>query len=525
MSASAKPGRALAEQRSGSSRRAWAGLWVLAAALGMIVLDGTIVSVALPSIIADLRLDLTDAQWVNSLYSVVFAALLLTAGRLGDRCGRRRLLLIGVTVFVVGSIFAALARDASGLLAARALQGVGGAMVLPSTLSTVNATFRGRDRAAAFGVWGAVMSGAAALGPLLGGFLTQVASWPLVFWINVPIGITVVIAAVLLVEETRGSSADGFDVAGPLLSAAGLGLIVFGLIESSSLGWWTPQAPLSLFGLTWPATAPVSPVPVALGVGTLLLGLFMFAESRRQHSGRTTLLDLRLFRLPTFSFGNATAGLVAVGEFALLFVLPLFLVTSLRLSTLTAGLVLAAMATGAFASAAAARHLAARLGPTRVVVIGLALEVVAAAATALIAAAAGPGWAVAATLVPYGLGLGLASAQLTSTTLRDVPTGQSGTGSATQSTVRQLGAAVGSAVGGTALATGLTTHRTSTAFADPAAFATASASAIWVAFAILAVAVVTAAALDRTSRRQPGSADQPTTPPTSPEKSCSSQLS
>ena len=504
MNASAAQARTLAKEGPGSSRRAWAGLWVLAAALGMIVLDGTIVSVALPSIIADLRLDLTDAQWVNSLYSMVFAALLLTAGRVGDRWGRRRLLLIGVTVFVVGSVFAALAGDASGLLTARALQGVGGAMVLPSTLSTVNATFRGRDRAAAFGVWGAVMSGAAALGPLLGGFLTQVASWPLVFWINVPIGIAVVIAAVLLVEESRGTSGDrGVDVVGPLLSAAGLGLIVFGLIESSSLGWWTPQAPLSLFGLTWPVTAPVSPVPVALGVGTVLLSLFVIVESRRQHSGRATLLDLRLFRLPTFSLGNATAGLVAVGEFALLFVLPLFLVTSLRLNILTAGLVLAAMATGAFASGAAARHVAARLGPTRVVVFGLALEVVGAAATALIAAAGGPGWAVAATLVPYGLGLGLASAQLTSTTLRDVPTGQSGTGSATQSTVRQLGAAVGTAVGGTALAAGLTTSQTSTAFADPAAFATASAAAIWVAVAILAVATVTAVALDRTSRRHP----------------------
>lgn len=482
--------------------RAWAGLWVLATALAMIVLDGTIVAVALPSIITDLHLDLTEAQWVNSLYAVVFAALLLTAGRVGDRWGRRRLLLVGVTVFVTGSMLAALADHATVLLSARALQGVGGAMVLPSTLSIVNATFRGRDRAAAFGVWGAVMAGAAALGPLLGGVLTQVAGWPSVFWVNVPIGIAVAIAIVLLVDEPRGphGAGRGVDVAGPLLSAGGLALIVFGLIESSSLGWWTPKGSLSLFGLAWPGDAPVSPVPVALAVGAILLTSFLIVTSRRQRAGRATVLDLRLFTLRTFSLGNATALLVAVGEFALLFVLPLFLITSLRLSTMSAGLVLAAMATGAFLSGAAARHLAARFGPTRVVVLGLVLEVVGAAATALVAAAGAPGWAVAGALLPYGLGLGLASAQLTSTTLRDVPTAQSGVGSATQSTVRQLGAALGSALGGTALAAALTTHHTATAFADPAVFAAASASALWAAVAVLVVATVTASILDRSSR-------------------------
>lgn len=242
---------AVAEPSAGP--RAWKGLWVLASALAMIVLDGTIVAVALPSIIADLRLDLTDAQWVNSLYSVVFAALLLTAGRLGDRWGRRRLLLIGLTVFVAGNVLAALAVSVTPLLMARAVQGIGGAMVLPSTLSSVNATFRGPDRAAAFGVWGAVMAGAAALGPLVGGVLTQFASWPLIFWVNVPIGIAVIVGTLRLVDETSADeTAGGVDWAGPLLSAAGLGLIVFGLIESSSLGWWTQTEPLRLFGFTWP---------------------------------------------------------------------------------------------------------------------------------------------------------------------------------------------------------------------------------------------------------------------------------
>ena len=141
-------------------RHRWAALGVLAAALAMIILDGTIVGVALPAIIDDLDLHLTEAQWVNSLYAMVFAALLLASGRLGDRLGRRRLLVAGIVVFVVGSVLAGLSGGGSPLIASRAVQGVGGALVLPATLSTVNATFRGKDRATAFGVWGAVMSGA-----------------------------------------------------------------------------------------------------------------------------------------------------------------------------------------------------------------------------------------------------------------------------------------------------------------------------------------------------------------------------
>lgn len=489
-----------------ASRRAWAGLWVLAAALAMIVLDGTIVAVALPTIIPDLHLDLTDAQWVNSLYSVVFAALLLTAGRVGDRWGRRKLLLIGLVLFLGGSVLAAVAGDATALLTARALQGVGGAAVLPSTLSTVNATFRGRDRAAAFGIWGAVMAGAAALGPLLGGWLTQVASWPLVFWVNVPIGLAVMVATVLLVDETRSSDADavqGTDFAGPSLSAIGLGLIVFGLIESSSLGWWRPEGELSLLGLSWPQTAAISPVPVALGLGMLALVAFVMHQRRRHLHGQATILDLRLFRIPTFVFGNVTAMLVAVGEFALLFVLPLFLVTSLGLSTLTAGLVLAAMAAGAFLSGAAARHLAARIGPARVVVVGLALEVVGAGVTAL-TVESGSAWLVGLALLPYGLGLGLASAQLTSITLLNVPTGQSGAGSATQSTVRQLGAALGSALAGTALAMMIGTHQSGAALGNATDFASASEVAIWLAVAVLTVALLAAWRLDRLTRVQSG---------------------
>ena len=179
---------------TGSPRSRWLGFGVLAAGLAMIVLDGTVVNVALPAIIDDLDLALNEAQWVTCLYAVIFAALLLTSGRLGDRYGRRLMFLIGVGVFVAASFAAAGANDSGELIWSRCAQGFGAAFILPATLSTVNATFRGRDRSMAFGIWGAVMAGAAAVGPLIGGWLTTSLSWRWIFLVNLPIGLFVVLA-------------------------------------------------------------------------------------------------------------------------------------------------------------------------------------------------------------------------------------------------------------------------------------------------------------------------------------------
>lgn len=441
----------LVEDRAHANR--WWALVVLSVALSMVVIDGTIVAVAIPEIVADLDLGLSDAQWVSASYAVVLAGLLLTAGRLGDRLGRRRLLVVGVVAFLIGSLLSAAADDGGTLIVGRLVQGLGAAAILPSTLSTVNATFRGKDRAAAFGVWGAVISGAAAIGPLAGGWLTTSLSWPWIFLINLPIGVLVVIGAFLWVPETRMTiTVPGLDVDGLLLSALGFGALVFGLIEGQTLGWWEPKADLEVFGLTWSTSAPVSPVPVLLALGLLLLVLFVLWERHRARVGRSALLDLALFGIPTFRWGNVAATTIAVGEFGIIFVLPLFLVNVLALSTLGAGLVLAAMAIGAFMSGASARHLAERVGAPLVVVIGLVLEVVGVAAVAFVVTPSVSPWLLAAVLVVYGVGLGLASAQLTSTTLAQVPPEQSGQGSATQSTVRQVGSALGTALVGSALA-------------------------------------------------------------------------
>jgi len=433
----------------------WRALAVLAAGLAMIVLDGTIVGIALPAIIFDLHLGIAESIWVNSLYSMIFAGLLLSAGWLSDRIGRRRQFLIGVVVFVLGSVLAGVAGGAAALIAARAVQGVGGALIMPTTVSTINVLFRGRERAAAFGVWGAVMSGTAAVGPLVGGALTEFVDWRWIFFVNVPLGVAVAVAGALYVPENRGGREGGFDLAGLLLSAGALGLLVFGLIEGTDLGWWTPRADFGIFGLTWPATAAVSPVPVAIGAGLVLLAGFVGVQLRRVATGRTVILDLRLFAVAPFRWGNVAAAMVAVGEFALVFVMPLFLIDVANLDVMGAGWVLATMAIGAFFAGASARRLAASFGPAKVVVIGLVLEVLGVAATALITSTATPPALFALTMAVYGLGLGLAAAQLTSTVMVAVPQAMSGAASAAQSTVRQVGSALGSALAGTVLAVGL----------------------------------------------------------------------
>ena len=414
-----------ASTHSGGNK--WATLAILMIGVSLIVLDSTIVSVSLPTIIESLRLDLTEAQWVSSLYAIVFAALLLIMGTLGDKFGRTRVFIAGLALFAVASLLAAAADSAWLLIVARGIQGVGGAMILPSTLATINATFRDKDRATAFGIWGATMASMAAVGPLLGGWLTQSFSWHWIFLINIPIAAILIIAGFRVLPRSRGHI-DGFDPFGTVLSAIALGLIVYGLVEEK----W-------LFSI----------------VGLLVLGTFIAFEATRVRTSRPALLDVTLFRIRSFSLGNFTALTVSMGEFAALFVMPLYLINVLSLSTLQAGWVLATMALGSFFAGASARHLATKFGPAATVNIGLSLEVIGIVVTGLILSpTASPVW-IAVTLAIYGAGVGLASAQLASVVLADVPVKSSGMGSATQSTARQIGSALGIAMAGTVLASSL----------------------------------------------------------------------
>ncbi|MEV0002464.1 DHA2 family efflux MFS transporter permease subunit [Micromonospora sp. NPDC050980] len=435
-------------------RGRWFGLLAISLGVAMIIVDATIVNVAVPQIIRDLDITSTDAQWVQEAYTLVFAALLLVAGRFADRSGRRRMFVTGVGVFVVASVLAALAGSGAALIGARVLQGIGGAMMLPTSLSLLNANFTGRERGIAFAVWGSTIGGAAALGPLLGGWLTTTYSWRWAFGINVPVSLAVIVGTLLMVAESRDDRAErGVDLLGALLSVVGMTGVVFALIEGRTYGWWERERPFSLFGLDW--TASISPVPVAALAGLTALGVFLAHQVRRNRAGRAALLDLSLFGIGSFRTGILAAAIVSLGEFGLLFALPLWFQNVLGYSAFRTGLALLPLAVGSFLASGIGAPLTQRWGAARVVQLGVAAELVGVAGLGLVVAPDTRWWAPVAFLFVYGIGVGLATAQLTGVSLAEVPVRRSGQGSGLQSTARQVGSALGIAVLGTVLFAGL----------------------------------------------------------------------
>ncbi|MEV4479358.1 MFS transporter [Micromonospora coxensis] len=434
----------------GDGRGRWWGLLAISLGVAMIIVDATIVNVAVPQIIGDLGITSADAQWVQEAYTLVFAALLLVAGRFADRVGRRRMFVAGVAVFVAASVLAAVAGTGETLIASRVLQGVGGAMMLPTSLSLLNANFTGREKGVAFAVWGSTIGGAAALGPLLGGWLTTEYSWRWAFGINVPVGVAVVAATLVLVRESRDDRAErGTDLLGALLSVIGMTGVVFALIEGRTYGWWERERPFRLFGLDW--TAAISPAPVAGLLGLAALGVFVAQQLRRSRAGRPSLLDLSLFGIRSFRTGVLAAAIVSLGEFGLLFALPLWFQNVLGYSAFGTGAALLPLAVGSFLASGLGRPFTRRWGAVRMVQLGVAAELVGVAGIGLVVAPDTRWWAPLGFLFVYGVGVGLATAQLTGVSLADVPVQRSGQGSGIQSTARQVGSALGIAVLGTVL--------------------------------------------------------------------------
>jgi EmrB/QacA subfamily drug resistance transporter len=424
--------------------RRWWALAAVALGVSLIIMDATIVNVALPTIIEDLHLDATQAEWMNAIYSLVFASLLLTVGRVGDIYGRKRLFLIGMVVFVAASILAGFAGGPNALLAARLLQGIGAAMILPSTLSTLNAVFVGRERAIAFAVWGSTIGGMAAIGPLVGGWLTTDYTWRWAFWLNVPVGLIAIALILFAVPETRDdTSPRTLDLYGVALSTIGLAGIVFALIEGQNYGWWRQS------------DGSVSPVPIAMVVGVSFMLRFWVVQKKRMAAGKVVLVDLGLLDVRSFRFGSIAALIVALGEFGLLFTLPLLLQNALGFSALGTGWLIASLAVGTFVVSGMTPQLTQRYGGRAVVRAGLAFEAFAVAGLAVTLSASISGWAIAGWLFLYGIGVGMATAQLTSVILAEIPVAQSGQASGLQSTFRQLGSALGVAILGTVLLTSL----------------------------------------------------------------------
>ena len=433
-----------------SSRR-WVGLVFISIAVSLIIVDSTIVNVAVPSIVDDLGISSTQVQWVQEAYTLVFAALLLVFGSLADRFGRRRMMLTGVAIFAVSSVAAALAPTGDLLILARLVQGVGGAMILPTTLSLINATFRGKERGLAFAVWGSTIGGMAAVGPLLGGWLTTDFSWRWAFGINVPLGSAIIVGVALTVAESREPERRGIDVVGAILSVVTTGSLVFGLIEGRTLGWWRTATPLRIGGWTWPWD--VSPIPVAFAIAVVGLAAFVGWGILRLRRGRSTLLAFGLFGLRSFRNGNIAAMVVSLGEFGIILSLPLWLQFVIGFDAFQTGLVLLALAVGSFVASGFAGAFSGRLDPVWVVRLGLVAEIVGVGAIGfVIGPDAAWGWLVPALFV-YGFGVGLATAQLTGVVLSEVPVAESGQASGTQSTSRQVGSALGIAILGTILFT------------------------------------------------------------------------
>jgi len=431
----------------------WIGLVFISMGISLVIIDGTIVNTIFPDIIKALKLTSDQIQWVQESYVLVFASLLLVWGSIADRIGRRTLLVIGILIFIAASVWAGLTTSADSMILARVVQGIGGSMVLPTTLSLVNANFQGKERGIAFAVWGSTIGGMVAIGPVLGGWLATAFTdgWRLAFNINLPLGLIIVVGVLLFVNESKVSGLhDGIDVVGALLSVIMFLTLVFGLVEGRIYGWWNVNHQFSIGSFKW-AESGISPIPVALLISVLATVAFVAWERSRAAKQKSVLFDLDLFRISSFRNGSIAALIISMGEFGVIFALPLWLQNVEGLSPVSSGMVLLWLAGGAFIASGVAGAMSGKIAPAMAVRLGVFLELLGVIITAwAIGNDNGWGWVCPALLI-YGIGVGFATAQLTGVIMIDVPQNKAGQGSGSQSTVRQIGSALGIAVIGTTL--------------------------------------------------------------------------
>lgn len=449
--AEAHPHAAAVEMKP--TRAQWLTLAVLCMALLIVIIDVTIVNVTIPAIRAEFDASLASIEWITAIYALVFAAFIITWGRIGDEIGRRRIFIAGVVVFAIGSIIVGISSSITMILVGRLVQGFGAAMTSPSTLSILSTTFTGRMRGIAFGLWGATAGAAAAFGPLLGGFLTTYVSWRWAFLINVPVGIIAVVGAYLYIKESRDTTRKHtYDIVGVVLSALGFSALVFGLIEGQTYGWLTPKETFTLGSFAWGSDA-VSITLVAFALAAIFLGAFVAYELNILRRGGEPLFDFSLLQHKGFRYGLLTVMVVALGEFGVFFIFSIYLQTVRELNALQAGLTFLPFAIVTFIAAPIAGTLSSRFGPKWVVTTGMVLEAISIFLFSRVLAVDTPFWVFIPVFMVYGAGVGLAIAQLTNLTLSDIPPQQSGAGSGAINTVRQIGAAIGIAILGAVLAT------------------------------------------------------------------------
>jgi EmrB/QacA subfamily drug resistance transporter len=331
----------------------WVVLVLICVAQFMVILDATIVNVALPSIQQDLHLSEGNLQWIVNAYTLVFGGFLLLGGRAGDLLGRKRLFLIGLVIFTTASLLDGLATSEGMLIGARALQGLGAALVSPAALSIISTTFReGAERARALAVWAAIAIGGSAVGLILGGVLTQYFSWPWIFFVNVPVGIVAFVLSLRLIPESRDAHAErSFDVAGAVSVTAGLMALVYGIVGAESHGWGSART-LGFFALA-----------------LILLASFVVIELR----AKAPLVRLSIFRIRSLLTANVSMFLAASGMFAMFFFNTLYLQRVLGYGPLEAGLAFLPFTAGIMISAGLASQFAPRVGVRAVAAIGMLL--------------------------------------------------------------------------------------------------------------------------------------------------------
>jgi EmrB/QacA subfamily drug resistance transporter len=422
------------------TRNPWLVLLFLSLGFFMILLDTTIVNIAIPSIITDLKSSLDQILWVLNAYLLVYAVLLITAGRLGDFFGPRNLFALGLFIFIAASAACGLAPNVNILIAARVAQGVGGALLTPQTLSIITSIFPPERRGAAFGLWGAVAGVAAAAGPTLGGFLVTYVDWRWIFFVNVPVGIIALLGAWLVIPDLRPGRRHRLDLWGVTLASLGLFAIVFGLVEGQRYNWGTVTGFVS--------------IPEILAAGVIILFAFLVYERVPDEP----LLPLSLFRNRNFSLMLWVSAVLAFGMLGFFLPLTIFLQSVLGFSALKAGLTFLPMSLVSMCVAPIAGRMADRIGGKYILMTGLTLF---AAGMGLVvylvslSATQATFWGPAALA---GVGMGMTFAPLVTVAMRNVRPQMAGAASGVLNTVRQLGGVIGSAAVGAVLQNRLATQ-------------------------------------------------------------------
>jgi len=451
------------------SRRIWT-LVIVSLGLFMTVLDNLVVNVALPSIHRDLGASIQTLEWTVNAYVLAYAVLLLTGAALGDRLGRKRMFMIGIGVFTAGSVAAALSPSIGFLIAARSVQGVGAALVTPLTLTLLAEAFPPEQRGLALGVWSAISGIGVAAGPLVGGFLTQVASWHLIFWVNVPIGLALIPLAGSRLVESRGA-VKHLDLTGLALVSTGLFGLVFGLVRSQSLGWGSSE------------------VLISLAAGVALVLAFIAQELRTDEP----MLPMEFFANRGFAVTNTVSLAMYFGMFGSIFFLSQFLQNVLHNTPLQAGVKLLVWTGAVMVVAPVAGFMSERYGSRLFMIAGLSLQAI---ALGWMASVAGVGESYASLVIPFALagsGMALVFAPSANAVLASVRTSQTGQASGATNAIRELGGVLGIAI----LATVFTSHGS---YTSPQAYVNGLVPALWLGAAVLAGGALIAAALPFSTR-------------------------